>query len=182
MIHLGRDITIKDNVISLTKCNDLIELFEENKKLVTLNDDMYYEKTRYLDFMLVTNLAPNIDKYITQLIKNSIDEYKDLLNIPFYLGVQFEQPKIMKFRRNQDQFDVHFDGNGSDHTRTLVLIWYLNDVNDGGELELPSKNNPITVKPKQGRLLICPTDWTHYHYVNTPKDCDRYSLITFLRY
>lgn len=182
MKHLGRDIVIKDNVIPSEKCKYLIELFEENEKLVTLNDDIYDEKTQYLDFMLITKTAPNLNKYIEQLIKASIDEYKYLLNIPFSLGNQFEQPKLMKFRKEQDLFDVHFDGNGVDHPRTLVLICYLNDVNKGGELVIPSKEQSITVKPKQGRLLVCPTDWTHYHYVNTPKDCDRYSLITFLRY
>jgi len=182
MKNLGRDIAIKKNVISSDKCKVLIDLFEENKQLVTLNNDDYDENTQYSDFMLMTKLAPNIDEYINELIKTSINEYKSLLNIPFSLGVQFEQPKIMKFRKGQDQFDTHFDGNGSDHPRTLVLICYLNDVNSGGELELPSKENTITVKPEQGKLLVCPTDWTHYHNVNTPLDCDRYSLITFLRY
>jgi hypothetical protein len=182
MKHIGREVVIKDNAISAEKCNRFIELFEDEQKLILHLDEEYEGNTRYKNLPIVTSSAPNIHKFITDQIKESIKEYKALLNIPFYLGEKFENPEIMKFCRNQDQFDTHYDGNGNDHGRTLALIWYLNDVEEGGELHLPSKSNYIKVSPKQGRLAIVPTDWTHYHYVVQPISCDRYSLITFIRY
>nr|WP_269468678.1 2OG-Fe(II) oxygenase [Alteromonas sp. ASW11-130] len=88
----------------------------------------------------------------------------------------------MKFEKGIDKFDVHFDSNGKAHTRCLAIIWYLNDVSEGGELHLPSKFEPLVVCPKQGRMVIVPTDWSHYHYVTPPESGDRYSLITFIKY
>jgi hypothetical protein len=182
MKHIGREVVLKDCAVSDEKCNRLIDLFEDEERLVLHLDDEYEGNTKYKNLPIITASAPNIHKFLTELIKDSIKEYKALLDIPFYLGEQFETPEIMKFRCEQDQFDVHFDGNGQDHPRTLALILYLNDVEEGGVLHLPSSINYIKVSPKKGRLAIVPTDWTHYHFVTQPQSCDRYSLITFIRY
>jgi hypothetical protein len=182
MKHIGREVVIKDNAISVDKCKRFIDLFEDDDGNIQHLDEEYDGTTKYKNLPIFAKSAPNIYKFITEQIKRSIQEYKKLLNIPFYLGEQFENPEIMKFRCDQDQFDTHFDGNGKDHKRTLALIWYLNDVDEGGEMHLPSETEYITVSPKQGRLVIVPTDWTHYHFVKQPKSCDRYSLITFIRY
>jgi len=45
--------------------------------------------------------------------------------------------------------------------RHLVFMTYLNDVDDGGETEFFYQN--IKVKPKKGKTLIWPADWTHTH-------------------
>lgn len=182
MKHIGRDVVIKDNAISADKCKAFIELFEDEQGLIQLLNKEYNNNTQYQNIPVFTDTAPNINKYIIEQITTSIQEYKKLLEIDFDLGEHFERPEIMKFRCAQDQFDVHFDGNGKDHTRTLALIWYLNDVAEGGELHLPSETHYLTVKPKMGRLVIIPTDWTHYHYVTTPISGDRYSLCTLIRY
>jgi hypothetical protein len=89
----------------------------------------------------------------------------------------------MKFCKNKDdKFHVHFDGNGEDYSRTVALIFYLNDVDEGGVLHLPSKENYIKVKPQKGKLVFTPTDWTHYHFVDAPISHDRYSVITFIHF
>jgi hypothetical protein len=42
----------------------------------------------------------------------------------------------------------------------LVFMVYLNDLDDGGT-EFMYQNH--TEKAETGKLLIWPTDWTHYH-------------------
>ena len=185
MKHIGREVVIKDNAIPSDKCAALISIFEDDKSMIQRLDEEYDGETQYDNIALFNtfnNAAPNLKKFVINLIESSVKEYKELLNINIFLGSQFELPEIMKFRCNQDQFDAHFDANGVDHNRTLTLIWYLNDVVEGGELHIPSKENYIKIKPKEGRLAIVPTDWTLYHYITTPVSSDRYSLITFIRY
>lgn len=185
MKHIGRDVVIKDNAITPKICSTLIELFHHDEKLIHSLGDEYVGNTQYQAVTLVSESAPRMRHFIFELLASIINEYRTLLNLPFSLGSKFEQPELMCFKHtHQHQFDVHFDGNGKDHSRTLALIFYLNTVEHGGELHLPAKNDAdyLKVSPKQGRLVIVPTDWTHYHYVSAPVGTDRYSLITFIRY
>ena len=45
--------------------------------------------------------------------------------------------------------------------RLLVWMVYLNDVNDKGETEFFYQHH--FEEPKQGKLVIWPSDWTHLH-------------------
>ena len=45
--------------------------------------------------------------------------------------------------------------------RLLVWVVYLNDVNDKGETEFFYQHH--FEEPKQGKLMIWPSDWTHLH-------------------
>lgn len=183
--HIGRDVALKDEAIAPRHCQAFIDLFNKNQRLIRLNNASvgeYAGTTQYSDYRLNTERAPSMQRFVHQLMFDAIEEYRDLLSLPFSMGNRYERLEIMKFSKEQDQFDPHFDSNGRGHTRSLAIIWYLNDVNEGGELHLPSKTQPLVVNPKQGRMVIVPTDWTHYHYVTTPKSNDRYSLITFINY
>ena len=49
--------------------------------------------------------------------------------------------------------------------RDLTVLLYLNDVPEGGETHFKSIN--VTVRPKQGRLLVWPNvDYTHDDLLN----------------
>ena len=48
------------------------------------------------------------------------------------------------------------------HYRYFAFMTYLNDVEDGGETVFPHFD--VKIKPKKGRTLIWPSDWTHMHY------------------
>jgi len=45
--------------------------------------------------------------------------------------------------------------------RMLVFMTYLNDVEDGGETEFFYQK--LKVKPRKGKTLIWPCEWTHTH-------------------
>ncbi len=185
LIHLGRDVAVKEHALESSQCKAFIDLFDENKKLINLNNESvgkYVGNTQYRDFPVNTKRAPQMERFIRRQMLHAIAEYKSLLRLPFSMGNSYEPLEIMKFAKNTDQFDPHFDSNGKAHPRSLAIIWYLNDVDEGGELHLPSKQQPIVVKPRRGRMVIMPTDWTHYHYVTTPESNDRYSLITFIQH
>jgi len=60
-------------------------------------------------------------------------------------------------------------------TRHLVFMTYLNDVREGGETEFFYQG--IKVKPRKGRTLIWPADWTHTHR-GIPSLSERKIIIT----
>jgi len=45
--------------------------------------------------------------------------------------------------------------------RILVWMTYLNDVEEGGETEFPHFG--LKIKPKAGKTIIWPAEWTHAH-------------------
>lgn len=63
--------------------------------------------------------------------------------------------------------------------RMLALIWYLNDVEEGGETEFLHQR--IKVRPEVGKLVVFPPQWTHPHRGVTPVSGTKYICTTWLR-
>jgi Rps23 Pro-64 3,4-dihydroxylase Tpa1-like proline 4-hydroxylase len=70
----------------------------------------------------------------------------------------------------------HENEGGTTAKRELFFIYYLNDVDNGGETEF--KFNPKKVKPEAGKLVIAPALWTHKHRGNPPQNGQYKYIIT----
>ena len=62
--------------------------------------------------------------------------------------------------------------------RQLVLMFYLNDVKEGGETEF--FNQKLSIKPTKGTLVIFPADFTGKHRGLTPKSGKKYIMNSWL--
>lgn len=62
--------------------------------------------------------------------------------------------------------------------RTLLFMFYLNDVEEGGETEFFYQN--VVIKPKQGTMVIAPAGFTHTHRGNVPVSNDKYILTSWV--
>ena len=62
--------------------------------------------------------------------------------------------------------------------RVLLFMYYLNDVEEGGETEFYYQNR--TIKPKAGRMVIAPAYFTHTHRGAIPRSNDKYILTSGL--
>ncbi|RTE87493.1 2OG-Fe(II) oxygenase [Aliidiomarina sp. B3213] len=62
--------------------------------------------------------------------------------------------------------------------RTLLFMYYLNDVEDGGTTDFYYQDRQI--KPKKGRMVIAPAYFTHTHRGTTPKSNDKYILTSWV--
>lgn len=62
--------------------------------------------------------------------------------------------------------------------RTLLWMFYLNDVEAGGETEFYFQN--VKLKPKQGSMVIAPAGFTHTHRGNMPTSRDKYIFTSWL--
>ena len=61
--------------------------------------------------------------------------------------------------------------------RALTYLWYLNDVDEGGETEF---YNGKKIQPQQGKLLLFPSFWTHAHKANVPLSNNKYIITGFV--
>jgi prolyl 4-hydroxylase len=86
---------------------------------------------------------------------------------------------LKRYRPGQkERFQLHFDAVNHLAHRYLVMLWYLNDVAEGGETRFPQLG--VTVRPKAGRLIVFPPYWMYQHEGVTPVSGDKYILSTYL--
>jgi hypothetical protein len=120
-----------------------------------------------------------IERYINNKNNknNTVHVYKALDN-----SMHFRDLLMHKYFKSEGIFDYHSDDMvvfDNHEYRALTYIFYLNDVNIGGETEVI--NNGL-IKPKQGNLLLFPACWTFPHKGHPPVSEDKYIITgwTFL--
>ena len=64
--------------------------------------------------------------------------------------------------------------------RQLVALWYLNDVEEGGETEF--KHQGVSVTPEKGKLMLFPPFWTHEHRAAEVKNGVKYIATTWINF
>lgn len=64
--------------------------------------------------------------------------------------------------------------------RILFAIYYLNDVEVGGETEFAAQGHRVS--PRTGRLLLAPAGFTHTHRGQTPKSSDKWIITTWVSF
>ncbi len=156
-----------NNSIDKTKCEEIIDRFENSKNdhyrgrvgqnykedpSIKRSTDMVLsgkDNWKDIDELLFTSLSKALS-----IVKK---EY-DFFNGPFKdVGYAVQKTESGEF------FNWHIDsGNHQLSDRQLVAIWYLNDVaGPGGETEFLNQN--IKIKPEVGKLILFPPFWTHEH-------------------
>jgi hypothetical protein len=61
--------------------------------------------------------------------------------------------------------------------RVITYLWYLNDVNDGGETEFCGD---FKVKPRAGKLVLFPASWCYPHKGIMPLSNNKYIITGWL--
>ena len=101
------------------------------------------------------------------------------LTIPLPPAPRHSDLTLKKYRAGGNEcFQLHFDSIYSVSNRYLVLLWYLNDVSEGGETRFPQLG--LSVKPAAGRLLMFPPYWMYQHEGVPPQSGDKFILSTYL--
>lgn len=114
-------------------------------------------------------------------IDRALDRYnRDInLSIPIPNSAKHSDLVLKRYRPGyEERFQLHFDAIHHVANRYLVLMWYLNDVTEGGETRFPQLG--VTVPPREGRLLVFPPYWMYQHEGATPKSGDKYIVSTYL--
>ena len=184
MVELVDLIKIYDDVVESQHCQFLIELFENNGELHERIENNRIPNFTQLNLTEFSNQNSDIEFIHNYFIKKTFEYKKDYYKFVdercFPGEHAFEQFRIKRYLNNgDDAFDCHVDV--TDHSssrRFLSFMWYLNDVDDGGETVFDN----LEIKPKTGRLVVFPPMWMFPHIGKPPVSNNKYILSTYLHY
>lgn len=158
----GLDKNVKDTRDFVIPANDLWE---------SINDTLSYELHKNLKtYIQKINDKPNFHKE---------ENYgMDFKHFPEKLYQSYHY-MIHKYSKQIGKYVYHDDSTfETDKTRVIAFIWYLNEVEEGGETEF--FGGSFRVKPETGKLLLFPSVWTFPHRGNIPISSDKYIITGWL--
>jgi hypothetical protein len=184
-----------NNSICPELCEEIINLFEKNKnkvdgrtlggvnKEVKDTTDLIINKTdnewSEIFIFLESELTNNLKKYLENINKKYIN-IKDANYKNFELinkNIEISPFMVQRYIKNEGKYlyhnDFHVDKENKSY-RVLTYLFYLNDVNEGGETEFFAGD--IKIVPKRGKLILFPASWTFPHCGKMPISSNKYII------
>jgi len=199
---LNNFIGCYDNVISKDSCQKIIQHFEKvkaseltytrqnvgnNLRINKDNESYYLSNTSSFVNESVDDIISSTDLWIFDTLKDGINNcyqhYVDEYGILESMSKHSISGcvKIQKTKPSQGYHVWHCEHDGKRNgDRLLLVILYLNCVEDGGETEFLYQR--MRIKPIPGRLILCPSGFTHTHRGNPPLTGDKYILSTWIEF
>lgn len=109
-----------------------------------------------------------IDEKVTECTNQYLDNFPAFQNMLKSYHIKFQKTEPT------EGYHVWHSENSVPQYRGRDLVWavFLNDVNEGGELEFLYQRRRIT--PKQGTIVVWPAAFTHTHRGNPPLSGTKY--------
>jgi prolyl 4-hydroxylase len=182
--HLNYYVRTYDHNLDASLCERLIQSFHTLERFQKQNGRAFragLEDSAWTELNVTRMSDPAFLKMFRLLIDAALARY----NVDIGLAIPIPNSPlnsdlVMKRYRpgRQEQFQLHFDAVNHLSNRYLVLLWYLNDVDEGGETRFPQLG--IKVEARAGRLLVFPPYWMYQHEGTPPVSTDKYIISTYL--
>ena len=178
---------IDKNALSKETCKGIIDLFESlpQHKGITgggLNMDM----KRTYEVLIEGDIWKEYDDILCKSLYRAVDNYS--IHLINKCNNSTLMDKTLTDKGYQIQKYIKYDGfykwhsderiNNEKSARTITFLWYLNDVEEGGETYFYNGK----VKPEAGKLILFPATWTYNHKGNMPKSHDKYIITGWISY
>ncbi|MCF6189531.1 MAG: 2OG-Fe(II) oxygenase [Cocleimonas sp.] len=123
----------------------------------------------------------DVDNNLFRSLAMALKEFKEIYP---YFG-DMSRFKDMGYNlqryREGEYYHWHVDAdNEALAPRQLVALWYLNDVEEGGETDFVFQNASVT--PEKGKLMLFPPFWTHEHRAAVVKKGVKYIATTWITF
>ena len=184
MDELNDFIHIYENALEVDVCDFLVSLFDQTEdKHEHYNNE---GKPNFTQFNLTQHreLTPEVNQVHSHIIRK-IFQYRDMYyeftdDRIFPKEHALEQFRIKKYNPGrEDRFDTHVDvTNYETSRRFLSFLWYLNDVEIGGNTVFKDLN----ISPKRGTLIMFPPLWMYPHKGEPPISGPKYIMSAYLHY
>src|SRR5262249_29935863 len=148
-------------------CTKMIASFEQMKDHQTANGRGHragLENSSWFEL----NLTPLADPAFMGFFFAQIDKYLAIYNERLKLTLAIpsrttiETVVMKRYRAGSDDIcEPHYDPHSKKSRRSLVFLWYLNDVAAGGETQFCDRG--VKVDARAGRLLMFPPYWMFQH-------------------
>ena len=169
------------NILPTNLCDYLINLYESDKD----------NRERVDNESKPTFTQLNLNRYHRKIVSNlynyfslALDSYKkDVPSSKYLPEIKYiEEFRIKKYEvGGVDRFDEHVDV--IDHKsakRCLAMLFYLNDVEEGGKTIFPHQHKEFT--PVKGSVIIFPPTWEYPHLGEPPVSNPKYIMSSYLHY
>jgi len=161
VIHGGLNKNIKDTLDFCIPTN-----VGHESKWHKINDILYRE--------LFDNLKIYIKNIETTLNINMDSDYKIFDKNSFIENVFM----VQRYSKQKGKYIYHNDFSiDNKGYRVITYLWYLNDVEEGGETELWYN---YKIKPEKGKLLLFPSHFAFPHCGKMPLSSDKHIITGWL--
>ena len=116
------------------------------------------------------SLTHEFDDFFKYLNNEIVRRYT--IQVPHVGTPTAHEAKIQKTLPGEGYHIWHCEWNASLPRRVLAYALFLNDVEEGGELEFLHQG--IRIKPRKGDFLIWPAYFTHIHRGNPPLNDEKW--------
>ena len=172
------------NSLSKDQCKEIIERYEADVEghypgVTFKGHNPSVKKTTDL-FLSTRPNWKDIDNLLYGALHNALEDY--FIKVPpeydfkgCWAGFSDKGYQIQRYNKKEGFYVWHndFDVNANGEFRILTFLWYLNDVEEGGETEFISG---MKIKPEAGKLLIFPATWSLKHRGHMPLSNDKYII------
>jgi hypothetical protein len=181
---LARFVQVFDAALDPGMCAQMVDSFEQLAQFHARNGRGVFTQLGESAWTEL-NVSRNADTALKDFFRAQVFRYLGVYNectrlqLPVPRRERVEELRIKRyFATSADQFQTHFDSLDYTSNRYLVFLWYLNDVEEGGETDFPDLG--VRVAARAGRLLMFPPYWMFQHAGLPPKSNDKYIISTYL--
>ncbi len=194
---IEQTIYIKDNVLPLEICDKIITAFETMKSVgrtvkgetqggiqtdikVTNDMNLFYQNDEYLHSLGITCcelINKELNNFLDQFGSRDEWDYNEI----WEKGAGYDYMNVQKYDKGVGHYHGwHTEQSYLQHCsqRLFTVMFYLNDIEEGGETIFPMSD--ISIKPKAGTIVIFPCGWPWVHYGDTPISNDKYIVTGWL--
>ena len=177
-MHTPSFIAEYPNALNDDLCNALIQIANEkveadpslNRSEPQSSQDIYFRKDWFIFIDTLLDVSQPINIILNEKLKEYTDEYMGAFYTnrynSFYQKLQVTPPGGGFHNWHCEHAQIEFCD------RILAWMFYLNDIERGGETEFLHQR--CRIKPERGKLVLFPAAFTHSHRGNPPLDKTKY--------
>jgi len=183
MTELASFIRTYEKALSPGFCADVVKLFETDKSAQQRNGANIrpgLSESSWLEMDVSHCQQLNLRNMIVNCLRHYKSRYEKDCGIRPALPEPSDLAPLIIKRYDpggSDKFQPHFDAISEVSNRYLVFLWYLNDVDQGGETEFMDLG--VSSVPRAGKLLMFPPYWMYRHAGQVPVSGSKYILSTY---
>ena len=165
MLQSFTDLIYENNkALSADVSDEIILRFKRDERKapgITTSGEIRTDIKKSIDLNIsVIEEWKDIDKILFESLKKDIDRYREkmekIIDIPLWSNKIKDDRYNVKEYKPGDYYNWHVDAytHNDGWTRTIACIWYLNEVEEGGETEFLFGKKIV---PSKGKLLLFPS-------------------------